>query len=179
MTILSPCVTSSVSLFGFKSVISSILWNKSDLIFIYSREKLFRESISILLVFIFILDSILYDWFWSMVLYNWLSFFNFLLNNFLFNLSWSFSCNYTATIFNSLSLFTINFLRSYRLFILFIFKLKFIIRIQIRSINRSFHFFLFFLLFDLFFMLFLFRSWFLRFRRLLFRWSLFFSHFFW
>ena len=178
MTVLPPCITSSISLFGFKCVISSILWDKSDLIFVYSREKLFRKSISILLVFIFILDSIVYDRFWGMVLYNWLSFFNFLLNNFFFHLCWSFSCNYTAIIFNCLSLFTINFLRSYRLFILFIFKLKFIIRIQIRSINRSFNFFLFFLLLDFFFMFFLFRSWLLRFRWLLFRWSLFFSDFF-
>lgn len=155
---MPPCVSSSVSCLCLKCIISSILWNKTNFILVYSWKELLW---SIIVPIIF---SILI---WNVIIISYLFNFNFWF--YFLNLSWFFTC------LNWL-LFLIYFLRCDWSFSLFILKLKLLFRIQIRRINRTFDFSLFFLFLNLFLLFFRFRS--LLLWTLLLRWRLFFNLFF-
>lgn len=124
---LTPSISCSVSSLRLESVVSSILWNVADLLFVDSGKKFLRTvifSIHFDTLLALLILSLIILLFWCFNLIGFLDF-------------W-------------LGFFWLYFLRSYRFFGLFILQLKLLLRIQIWWINGPFDFGLFFLFLNLF-----------------------------
>ena len=140
MAELTPWVASTIPVTGFclKSVVSSILWDKSDIVFVDSWKELLRTIISLTIVVITI------------------SIISAVLNCRLFDLSWllaGYNC-FLDDFYFFLNFFNYFLFGGDGFFCFFIFKLKFFLWVQIWWIDRPFDFLLLLLFFNLLLLLF-------------------------